>query len=117
MGWIFGGVLLLILLGVFLVPLALFGLGLHWAFGWPYGVPFFFFPFGFFIVIFVLFAAFRFLFWGSGWGRWRRGWGYGYYGGYGYSDALEILNQRYARGEITKEQYEQMKADIQKKPV
>jgi len=29
------------------------------------------------------------------------------------SEALEILNQRYARGEINREQYEQMKQDIQ----
>ena len=28
-------------------------------------------------------------------------------------DALEILKKRYARGEITKEQFEQMKRDLQ----
>ncbi|MFO7638206.1 MAG: SHOCT domain-containing protein [bacterium] len=28
-------------------------------------------------------------------------------------DALEILRRRYARGEVTREQYEQMKRDLQ----
>jgi putative membrane protein len=36
----------------------------------------------------------------------RRGW----YGG--EPDALEIARRRYARGEITKEQFEQMKKDL-----
>lgn len=33
--------------------------------------------------------------------------------GPGGPDALEILRQRYARGEITREQYQQMKADLE----
>jgi putative membrane protein len=43
----------------------------------------------------------------------------GYYGHYGYygsheerETAMEILRRRYANGEITKEQFEQMKKDI-----
>ena len=31
----------------------------------------------------------------------------------GTEDALDILKKRYARGEITKEQFEQMKKDIE----
>jgi len=76
-----------------------------------YGYPFFgwwfFFPFGIlFIFIIILFVG-RLVFWPMGWG-WRRRYWYGY----GYGDANEILRQRYARGEITKEQYEQMKRDL-----
>jgi putative membrane protein len=33
-------------------------------------------------------------------------------GGGGADSALEILKRRYARGEITKEQFEEMKKDI-----
>lgn len=105
---------MLLLIAVFLVPLFFFG----W-FGatgtWPYyGRPFFF-PFGFLFVALIFFLGFRLLFWGWGWGRWRGGY-YGGYHGYYRGDSLEILNQRYARGEITKEQYDQMKRDIQQQP-
>ncbi len=74
--------------------------------------PFFFFPFGFFIFVFFLFFLFRGFLWG--WGGW--GWrGYPMYGryGYGYHDgAAEILRRRYAGGEITKDQFDQMMRDI-----
>jgi len=77
-----------------------------------YGYPWFgwwFFPFGFIFFIFFLFFIFRLVFWGwgGGWG-WRRRYGYGYYG-----DAQEIIRQRYARGEITKEQFDQMSRDLE----
>src|SRR6266581_3382049 len=72
----------------------------------------FFFPFGFFIFVFFLFFLFRGLFWG--WGGW--GWrGYPMYGRYGYGHhdgAAEILRRRYAGGEITKDQFDQMMRDI-----
>lgn len=77
-----------------------------------YGYPFygwwFFFPFGFFFIFFIIFLVSRVIFWPWGWG-----WGgrRGYYSRYG--DAHEILRQRYARGEITKEQYDQMMRDIE----
>jgi len=77
-----------------------------------YGYPFlgwwFFFPFGILFIFIVLFFVSRLIFWPIGWG-WRRRYWYGY----GYGDANEILRQRYARGEITKEQYEQMKRDLE----
>jgi len=33
---------------------------------------------------------------------------------WGHDDALEILRERYARGEITKEQYDKMREDLEK---
>ncbi len=36
-------------------------------------------------------------------------------GDQGEDSALDILNKRYARGEITKEQYDEMKKDISSK--
>ncbi len=65
-----------------------------------------FFPFGiFFFLIFIFFIA-RLVFWPWGW---RRRYGYGYH----YGDPHEILRQRYARGEITKEQFDQMTRDLE----
>jgi len=110
-GWIVGGILLLVLIGVFVVPLVLFwGVARGFMVSGPYySGPFFFFPFGFLIFILVGFFVVRTVFWGWGWRR-----GYYYHGsrwGYG-GDAREILRQRYARGEITKEQLDQMKKDL-----
>lgn len=73
-----------------------------------YGYPFYgwwVFPFGFiFFIIFIFFIA-RLAFWG-----WGGGWGRRYY--YRYGDAKDILRQRYARGEISKDQFEQMTRDL-----
>jgi len=77
--------------------------------GGYYGYPlfgWFFFPFGIFFLFIVLFFVSRLVFWPMGWGGRRRYW-------YGYGDANEILRQRYARGDITKEQYDQMKRDLE----
>ena len=73
-------------------------------YGWWSGGPFF--GWFFFIpLIFIAFFAFRFFLWRP-WG-WGRGWYY-------YDDpAMETLRQRFARGEITKEQYEQMAKDLE----
>ena len=81
------------------------GYGSPWL-GWAY------FPFGIFFFLFFLFIILRFAFWGwwGGWG-WRRRYWYGF--GYGYGDAHEILRQRYVRGEISKEQFEQMTRDLE----
>lgn len=71
-------------------------------FGW------YFFPFGFIFFFFIFFFVARLIFWpwGWGWGWRRRYW-------YGYGDAHEMLRQRYARGEITKEQFDQMNRDLE----
>lgn len=64
----------------------------------------FFFPFGFiFFFIFIFFIG-RLLFWPWGWRR-------GYYWNYG-GDAKEILRRRYARGELSKDQFDQMMRDL-----
>lgn len=72
--------------------------------------PFPFFPFhlgllGAIFLIFIIFVVARLLFW-----PWRR------YNPNSYpqdrSDAREILRERYAKGEITKEQFEQMIQDL-----
>ncbi len=81
------------------------------AIGYPYygffPFGFFFFPFGFIFFFFIVFFVFRFLFWGWGWGGRYRWYGH-YWGG-----PAEILKERYARGEITKEQFEQMMRDLE----
>lgn len=71
-----------------------------------YGGWWFFFPFGFFFFIFIIFLVGRLLFWPWAWG-WRRGYWYH------HDEAYYILRQRYAKGEITKEQYDQMMRDLE----
>jgi putative membrane protein len=70
--------------------------GWHWGmgFGWVFGILFW-------VLLFLGVAALaKLLFRGGGWpGPARR--------------PLDILKQRYARGEITREQYEQMRCDIE----
>ena len=69
-----------------------------------------FFPFGIFwafLLVFFAFGILRWVFWGWGWRR-------GYYGrNYRrYDQAQQILRERFARGEITKEQLDQMTRDL-----
>ena len=65
------------------------------------------------MIMFVVMIIFIFLIFGSG--GWRPPWwgpgGHNRQGGETES-ALEILKKRYAKGEITKEEFEQMKKDI-----
>jgi putative membrane protein len=107
-GWIIIGLLTLLVVG----SLVLWGISLatgHAPFlFFPRAYPlFFFFPFGFIFFLFFIFFIVRLVFWGGGW------WGRGRYRGYYYwGDAKEVLRQRYARGEITKEQFDQMNRDL-----
>jgi uncharacterized membrane protein len=73
------------------------------------GRPYYWFPFPFFplvlIPVFVLiFFGFRFFFWGC--------WGRGYYYGQNYDPAIGTVRERYAKGEITREQLELMTRDL-----
>jgi putative membrane protein len=76
------------------------------SFYYAYFFPLFPFSFlGFFLILLLIFAAFGWLFWGWGW------WHDGHRGRY-WDEAHHILRLRYAKGEITKEQYEQMLRDL-----
>ena len=76
---------------------------------WPWA-GMWIFPMIMFIVIFV----FIFLFAGRRWGCWAPWSDQARYNleGRGSESALEILKKRYAKGEITKDEFEQMKKDI-----
>jgi putative membrane protein len=45
-------------------------------------------------------------------GRGNRGWGMGDGGGGSRRDPMEIARERYARGEITKDQFEEIKRNL-----
>jgi putative membrane protein len=78
-----------------------------WGGGWMIGVGIL----GFVLVCFLAMMALRFTVWGP-WNH-RMGCGMSRMSGMGGSmDAEEILRQRYARGEVTKEQYDQMLRDL-----
>src|SRR5712664_3872155 len=70
----------------------------------------FFFPFP----LFFIFGIFAF-FWNARWLIFPWRWGWGYRGRYWeYQDqSYSIIRERYAKGEITKEQFEQMMRDLQ----
>jgi putative membrane protein len=74
----------------------------HWANDWYFGWGW------------LLWLGFIFLMFSS-----VGNWGYTYrahrkYDGQSGSDAIDILNERYARGEVTREQYLLLKSDIAK---
>ena len=102
-----GGTVLLL---VFLFP-STFGLTTSTS-PYRYGVFGGFF-FLFFLLILVFFVA-RVAFWGARMGR-RRGYGAGYGGQYG-PDTAGIARIRLARGEITREQYDQIMDGLSRRP-
>ena len=70
--------------------------------------PFYYYYFPWWIIFPLFFLGlffFAFRWWGCGYWLGSRG--------YHYNDpALEVLRERFARGEITKEQYDQMRKDL-----
>jgi len=82
--------------------------------GWMGFPMLFMFPIGIVILIVIVYVIYRGVWWGGG----CCGGHYGHYSHYGYrsdeerENAMEILRRRYANGEITKEQFEQMKKDL-----
>ncbi len=74
---------------------------------WP------FFPFGGLFALFWIFAIFWFVRWVFGPWRWRYSGRYpGRYWRY-HDESYYIIRERYAKGEITKEQFEQMMRDLE----
>jgi putative membrane protein len=88
--------------------------GYGWG-GMMGGSMLFMFPIGIIILIIIGYVIYRGVWWGGGCCGGHHG-HYEHYGHYGSDEeretAIEILRRRYARGEITKEQFEQMKKDI-----
>jgi putative membrane protein len=107
-GWIIGVLLLFLVVALvasamfFWVPLAM---GTTPYFAHPFFMLFFFLPLGFVLFLLLIALVFSLAF-----RPWRRR----YYRRWrDWDDANEILRQRYARGEITKEQFEQMQRDLE----
>lgn len=77
--------------------------------GWMGFPMLFMIPIMLIVLVVIGYAIWR----GFGWGRGCCGDHYGHYTSDGEREtAMEILQRRYARGEISKEQYEQMKKDM-----
>jgi putative membrane protein len=69
----------------------------------------FMFPIGIVILIVIAYVIYRGVWWGGG----CCGGHYGHYGSEREREtAMEILRRRYVNGEITKEQFEQMKKEL-----
>ena len=66
----------------------------------------FFFPLGVLVFFLVVFVTARLVFWPWGGGYRRAYWRH-------HNEATEIVKARYARGEITKEQFDQIMRDLE----
>ena len=74
---------------------------------------------GFFVLFFILIVVFfivRVAFWTSRAGRYGRHYRGNYSGNYAMNRPVAIARMRYARGEITREQYEQIMKDLGRPP-
>jgi putative membrane protein len=77
-----------------------------WSFGWIWGVL------GILFFVWVLIWIVRAVSWGTMGPYFARG----YHWHYGHDPAAAIARERYARGEITREQYDQMMRDLEQHP-
>jgi putative membrane protein len=77
----------------------------------PFGGLFFIF-----FILVVLFFIVRVAFWSARAGRYRARYGGGGAGGYLPNRPAEVARMRYARGEITREQYQQILDDLRRPP-
>jgi len=101
-----GWIVPIFVVGLVLVLFVALFLWLNPFYGPPYDHSrwWFFFPFGLLFLLFVVFFAVRVVFWSYRWGPGGR-----HYRRYG---PRAILQARYARGEITRDQYLQMMRDL-----
>jgi putative membrane protein len=90
--------------GILLLVAWLFGGPWSGTFSGTYPRPGFFFPFGLLFLLFIVFFVVRVVFWSARWG--------GGSGQRGRGGPRAILRARYARGEITREQFQQMMRDL-----
>lgn len=99
-----------LLLLILLYP-ASFGLASSsYRFGVFGGVFFFFF------ILIILFFIVRVLFWSTRTSRYGRRYGSDSAGEYGPNRPAMVARMRYARGEITREQYDQIMQDLARRP-
>ena len=111
------GALIILLLGVLLIEIIISPTSFMSNDGSIHPLPWIV---GFIVVLFVIGFIFRILFWtfigfdrsGRDYNRYRH-W-HGRYWDYPERGAEHILDERYARGEITREQYQQMLDDIRR---
>jgi putative membrane protein len=109
LGWAIFALVALVIVGIFVTPFLWAHYGMMPGTGTTYPMPFFgwfFWPLGFLFVLFIIFGVARLLWFPWGRGYYRRGW-------YGFGTPEEILRRRYARGEITKDQFDQMMRDLE----
>jgi putative membrane protein len=72
--------------------------------------------FGLFFLLLICFFIVRVVFWGTRAGRYGGRNRYGPGGGYGSNRPMMVARMRYARGEITREQYDQIVQDLSRPP-
>jgi len=83
---------------------------------YPYRFGLFGGVFFLFFILIVVFFIVRVLFWSSRMGRYGRRSGPGSPAGYGPNRPVMVARMRYARGEITREQYDQIIQDLGRRP-